>query len=58
MPSVDRIVLNDNGASRTLTPVQWKALPISQRVKLLSGAVSFFAGATPVPAKEALKELR
>jgi len=58
VPSVDRIVITENGASKTLTPDQWKALPISQRVKLLGGAATFFAGATPVSAKEALKELR
>lgn len=56
--AIDRIVINENGASQTLTPDQWKALPIPQRVKLLAGAATFFAGASQVPAKEAIAELR
>jgi hypothetical protein len=56
--AIDQIVVNQNGASQTLTPDQWKALPITERVKLLSGAATFFAGGAEVPAKVALQELR
>ena len=59
MPSVDRIVIDEDGASKTLTPDEWKGMPIIQRVRLLGGgAATFFAGATPVPAKLALEALR
>jgi hypothetical protein len=55
---IDQIVVTENGASRNLTPDQWRALPITERVKLLGGAATFFAGGASVPAKVALQELR
>jgi hypothetical protein len=59
VPSVDRIVVDENGASKTLTPDQWKAMPITVRVKLIGGAgATFFAGAAQVPAKAAIQQLR
>jgi hypothetical protein len=56
--SIDRIVVTENGASQTMTPDQWKAMPITQRVKWLGGAAKFFAGASEVPPKVAIQELR
>jgi hypothetical protein len=56
--AIDKIVVTQGGATKTLTPDQWKGLPIPERVKLLSGAATFFAGATQVPSKQALQELR
>jgi hypothetical protein len=56
--SIDRIVITEDGASQTVTPDQWKAMPIPRRVKLLGGAAKFFAGASEVPPKVALQELR
>lgn len=56
--AIDRIVITENGAQRTLTPADWKALPVPQRVKLLGGAATFFAGAEQVAPKVALQELR
>jgi hypothetical protein len=58
MASIDKIQITENGASKTLTPDQWKAIPLTQRVTLLRGDVKFFAGALPVPAKEAIGQLR
>ena len=58
MSAIDRIVINENGSSRTLTPAEWKAIPVVERVKLLRGLATFFAGGAEVPAKEALAELK
>jgi hypothetical protein len=58
MASVDKIVVKDGAVERTLTPAQWKALPLTDRVGLLSKGPSFFAGGKLVPTKEALPQLR
>jgi hypothetical protein len=58
VPAIDRIVVTENGASKTLTADQWKALPITERVKLIGGAATFFAGGAQVAAKEAIAQLR
>jgi hypothetical protein len=57
MAPVDRIVIDENGAARTLRPDQWKALPLAERVKLVPRA-TFFAGDQAVPAKQAVAQLR
>jgi hypothetical protein len=56
--AIDKIVVTEGGASKTLTPDQWKAMPIPARVKLLGGAAKFYAGGTEVPSKAAIQELR
>jgi hypothetical protein len=58
MASIDRIVIQENGRPKTVTPDQWKALPLPQRVQLLSGGAQFFAGAETVSPKLALAQLR
>jgi hypothetical protein len=58
MASVDKIVVVVNGVPSTMTPAQWKALPLTDRVKRLSMPITFFAGAEKVPAKEAISQLR
>ena len=57
MAPVDRIVIDENGAARTLRPEQWKALPLTERAKLVSRA-TFYAGIDVVPAKQAVAQLR
>jgi hypothetical protein len=58
MASIDKIQIIENGATKNLTPDQWKAIPLTQRVTLLRGDVKFYSGATSVPAKEAIGQLR
>jgi hypothetical protein len=58
MASIDKIQITENGATKNLTPDQWKAIPLTQRVTLLRGDVKFFAGASSVPPKEAIGQLR
>jgi hypothetical protein len=58
VPAIDRIVINENGASKTLSPAEWKAIPVVERVRLLRGLASFFAAGAEVPAKVALAELK
>jgi hypothetical protein len=58
MASVDKIVVVVNGVSTTMTPAQWKALPLTDRVKRLSMPITFFAGAEKVAAKDAISQLR
>jgi hypothetical protein len=57
MASVDRIVVDENGTARILKPEQWKALPLKERVKLVSRA-TFYAGTEVVPAKQAVSQLK
>jgi hypothetical protein len=57
MASVDRIVVDENGAARTMKPEQWQALPLAERVKLVRRA-TFYAGDQVVPAKDAVAQLR
>lgn len=58
MATVNRIVINDNGGSKTITPAEWKALPLTKRVQLLSAKVMFYAGQQTVDPKEAMAQLR
>lgn len=58
VPAIDQIKINDNGTSKTLTPAEWKAIPVVERVRLLRGLATFFAGGVEVPAKAALAELK
>jgi hypothetical protein len=58
VPAIDRIEINDNGTSKTISPAEWKAIPVVERVRLLRGLASFFAGGVEVPAKVALAELK
>jgi hypothetical protein len=55
--SVDKIVVTQNGATKTYTPATWKALPLPQRVALIKVA-KFYAGAAEVPARDAVAQLR
>ena len=57
MASVDRIVVDENGAARAMKPEQWQALPLAERVKLVRRA-TFYAGDQVVPAKDAVAQLR
>ena len=57
MASVDKIVVTQNGATKTYTPATWKALPLPQRVALIKVA-KFYAGAAEVPARDAVAQLR
>lgn len=57
MASVDRIEVTQNGSTKTFDPASWKALTLPERVGLLKDAV-FYAGATEVPAREAVAQLR
>jgi hypothetical protein len=58
MATIDRIVINDKGSSKTITPAQWKDMPLSERVRLLGANVTFFAGRETVSIKEAIAQLR
>jgi hypothetical protein len=59
LPEIDKIVVSDGDAPRTITVAQWKEVPLSARVKLLGAKhIKFFAGAAEVPAKDALAQLR
>ena len=58
MASIDKIIVNDGGVQKTLTPAEWKALPLPQRVKFISSNPTFSAGGLLVPAKEAIAQLR
>jgi hypothetical protein len=58
MAAIDRIVINEQGSLRTMTPAQWKAMPLANRVRLLGSNVTFYAGQEIVSSKEALAQLR
>jgi hypothetical protein len=58
MASIDKIVVNDGGVQKTLSPAEWKALPLPQRVKFLSTNPTFYAGGQQVNSKEAVAQLR
>lgn len=58
MATIDRILIEENGTTKTLTPAEWKQLPLPQRVKMLGGAAKFFAGSEAVPAKLAIAQLK
>lgn len=58
MANVDKIVVNDGGVQKTLTPAQWKALKLPERVKFISANPTFYAGGQPVNTKEAIAQLR
>jgi hypothetical protein len=55
--AVDRIVVVQGGVTKTYNPTQWKALPLPERVGLIRIA-KFYAGATEVPGREAVAQLR
>jgi hypothetical protein len=55
---VDKIIVKEASGTRTLTAVQWKALPLTERVKLLSADVTFMAAGQKVSPKEAIAQLR
>jgi hypothetical protein len=58
MAGIDKIVIKDGSATKTLTPVEWKALPLTQRVKYLGSNPEFFAGGQKVNPKDAVAQLR
>jgi hypothetical protein len=58
MAGIDKIVVVVGGVPTTMTPAEWKALPLTERVKRLSMPITFFAGAEKVPAKDAIAQLR
>jgi uncharacterized protein YjeT (DUF2065 family) len=58
MATVDKIVVVVDGTTHTLTPAQWKQLPLTERVKRLSMPITFFAGAEKIAAKDAIAQLR
>jgi hypothetical protein len=58
MATIDRIVINDKGVQRTMTPTEWRTLPLTERVRLLRGNPAFYAGQETVSPKEAMAQLR
>lgn len=52
--AVTRIVVS----GKTYTADQWKKLPLTERVKLISSAATFFDGDKPVDTKTAIAQLR
>ena len=57
MATIDRIVVAKDGVTKTYNPTTWKALPLPERVGLITVA-KFYAGAAEVPAREAIAQLR
>lgn len=57
MATVDRIVVQQGGATKTYNPATWKALPLPERVALIRVA-KFYAGSTEIPGREAVAQLR
>jgi hypothetical protein len=57
MASVDKIVVDQNGVTKTFTPTTWKELVLTDRVDFIRSA-TFFAGSIEVPAREAIVQLR
>jgi hypothetical protein len=55
--TIDRIVVAKDGVTKTYNPTTWKALPLPERVGLITVA-KFYAGAAEVPAREAIAQLR
>jgi hypothetical protein len=58
MATIDRIVIIEGDSSKTITPAEWKAMPLTERVRLLSANVTFYAGQETVNLKEAIAQLR
>ena len=57
MAAVDRIVVTQDGVTKTYNPTTWKALSLPERVGLIRIA-KFFAGSTEVPGRDAIAQLR
>jgi hypothetical protein len=55
--TVDRIVVTQDGVTKTYNPTTWKALSLPERVALIRIA-KFYIGATEVPGREAVVQLR
>jgi hypothetical protein len=56
---ITKIVLNKDGVDTQLSPDQWKALPLTDRVAAMgANAVHFFAGAQELSSREALAALK
>ena len=58
MANIDKIVVAVGGVTTTMTSAQWKALPLTERVKRLSMPIMFHAGAVKVSPKEVIAQLR
>ena len=55
----DRVVISDGASTRELTPDEFFALPLAQRIQfVVEHRAAFLAGAERVDAKEALARIR
>ncbi|MBK6696038.1 MAG: hypothetical protein IPG50_28085 [Myxococcales bacterium] len=55
----DRILIARDGATREMTPEQFFALPLAERIEVVvQRRASFWAGSAEVDAKEALARIR
>jgi hypothetical protein len=56
---ITRVVITQGGTERALSLDEWKRLVLTERVALLADdLVRFYAGATPLSAREALAALK
>lgn len=58
MANIDKIVVVVAGVPTTMTPAEWKALPLTERVKRLGMPITFYSGTEKVPSKDAITQLR
>ncbi len=55
----DRVVVTDGGTNRDLSPVEFFALPLAQRIRyIVQQQASFFADGESVDAREVLGQMR
>jgi len=55
----DEVVVAEGGTRRNLSPGEFFALPLAQRIQyVVQQTASFYAGGQPVDSKEVLKQMR
>lgn len=55
----DEVVVAEGGTRRNLSPSEFFALPLAQRIQyVVQQNASFFAGGQPVDSREVLKQMR
>jgi hypothetical protein len=56
---ITRVVITQGGTERAISLDEWKQMVLTERVALLANdAVRFYAGVTPLSAREALVALK
>jgi len=56
---VDEIIVDRDGTPTPITVIEWKTLPLSEQIRLISEKrVGFFAGGNEVRPREALSSLK